>query len=227
MLNQDHSKFNNRNIVIFDIDGTLIKGQTQRIFLQILRNEGIISFYDNLLLTLWFLGYKFRIFKNTQRIREFAYRNLANIDVEIIAKIIETNFSKFSDRFFIKSRDIIERHKNQGDKLILVSATIEPIVIMICHSLLIEDFICTKLEVSNGKYTGKIIDKPTYGDEKISQVKNFLSNSLEIFNQTICYNDHISDLCLMLFADIPICVNPDRKLKKIAKKKNWEILYWQ
>jgi len=226
MLKQELPKFDTRNVVFFDIDGTLIRGQTQKIFLQILRNEGIIPFFDNLAISLWFLGYKFRILRNTQKIREFAYRKLDNIDVEIIDKIIEDNFSQFSDKFFSKSHDIIQRYKNQGDKIILVSASIEPIIIKICRSLNIDDYICTKLEVSNGKYTGKIIDKAIYGREKINQVKNFLSNSLEIFNQTICYNDHISDLYLMLFADIPICVNPDQKLKKIAKEKGWEIIYW-
>ena len=44
------------------------------------------------------------------------------------------------------------------------------------------------------------------------------------FKNSYFYSDSINDLPLLELVNKPIAVNPDQKLKSIAKKRNWHIL---
>ena len=41
------------------------------------------------------------------------------------------------------------------------------------------------------------------------------------------YGDSISDLTALKAVGNPVCVNPDKKLKKEALKRVWKILTWE
>ena len=60
-------------LVVFDVDGTLINEQTQKIFLNILRQERIATLSDFMILSFWFIAYKLHIIKDTNYIRNKAY----------------------------------------------------------------------------------------------------------------------------------------------------------
>lgn len=227
MIKKEQSEKEYKDLVLFDLDGTLIEGQTQKIFLGILKEERIINFHDYALIALWFFGYKLRIISDTQKIRNFAYNKLANRQLLEIEQIIENHFTEFRVKIFHNSFEIINKFKQQGDTIIIISASIEPIVKKICKEFCLEEFICTKLEVIDGKLTGNLSGVPLYGDERINQIKKYLSSSGRNFNMIYYYNDHFSDIGLMEFVDVPVCVNPDPKLKKIAVRKKWEILNWK
>lgn len=48
----------------------------------------------------------------------------------------------------------------------------------------------------------------------------------EVFlpEKVMAFSDGIFDLPFLKAADIAICVRPDRKLKKIALKENWDVI---
>ncbi len=215
-----------KNLILFDLDGTLIEGQTQKIFLGIMYKEGILSFWDYIKIYVWFISYKLGVTKDTQKVRVYAYKKLANQTVEKIERIIETHFSCFSNKIYPNSFNLINTFKKNGDEIFIISASIEPIVRKICNQFSINNYLCTKLEVDNDVFSGNISGIPLYGDEKIARIKNYIDNANKSYNMIYYYNDHVSDIGLMEFVDIPICVNPDFKLKNIAEKKKWEILYW-
>lgn len=215
-----------QDIILLDLDGTLIKGQTQKVFLEILRSEGIVRFYDYLFLTSWFIFYKFGFIGNPDKIRCYAYKKIANKSVSEIDNLIDNHFYKFQNRIFQESYNIIKKYKNKEAKLVVVSASIEPIVKKISQYLNIEDYLCTKLVTNNLRYTGEIAGFPMYGIEKLNSVKSYLFSTALGSNKLIYFSDHISDLHLMEFVDETICVNPDPKLRKLANKKKWKILFW-
>jgi phosphoserine phosphatase len=107
------------------------------------------------------------------------------------------------------------------------SASTEPVIQVICRELGIDDYIATKLRLLDGEtFTGKIEGRAMYGSQKVGACKDYLQRSTCTYTQTIFYADHISDLELLEFVDIPICVNPDFRLRRIAKARQWKILRW-
>ena len=214
-----------KTLVIFDVDGTLFKGQTQKVFLKLLRTQNICKFIDYFFISLWFIAYKLTIIKSTKKIREIAYSKLKGFKVSAIDKIISANFFLFKNRIFKESYNLINKHKKLNHNLLLISASVDPIIKKICNEFKMQEYLCTRLDVQNNKYTGNLLGDALYGNHKCIKIKEYIKKSKISFNSIIYYADHISDQPVFEFVDIPVCVNPDKKLKKIALEKNWEIIF--
>lgn len=217
-----------KELVIFDIDGTLLKGQSQKLLLNYVFKNKLIGFLTYLKIYLWFILYKAGIEKNPKKIMEYAYffiQGKTEADVELIIKdFFNTTLKKY---IFNEAVDVINSHKLNGRKIILLSNVVEILVREIANSLDIKDYIGTKLEVIDGKFTGKILDEIVYGKEKIMHLDNFIKNNDLSLSGSWSYGDHISDLCVLEKTEHPFAVNPDNDLRREAKKNNWPILIFK
>jgi HAD superfamily hydrolase (TIGR01490 family) len=120
----------------------------------------------------------------------------------------------------------IKWHLDQGHRVVILSASIEEIVRPVAEHLgLGQDYLCTRLAVENGRYTG-VLDGPLcYGSGKVEWVKQWLANNQLPFPDAAgyFYTDSSSDLPLLEMVAHPVAVNPSRKLAKIARARGWQI----
>jgi HAD superfamily hydrolase (TIGR01490 family) len=120
----------------------------------------------------------------------------------------------------------IEWHKNQGHRVVIISASIEEIVKLVAEYLgLGEDYLCTHLAVQNNHYTGELAGPLCHGPGKVHWAREWAVKNKLDFSQAIgyFYTDSSSDLPLLEMAAHPVAVNPSRKLAKIAKARGWTI----
>ncbi|MCB0164384.1 MAG: HAD family hydrolase [Anaerolineae bacterium] len=120
----------------------------------------------------------------------------------------------------------IEWHRQQGHRVVIVSASIEELVKPVAEVLgLGPDYLCTRLAVQRGQYTGQLDGPLCYGPGKVAWVKRWADLNQVSFPETIgyFYTDSASDLPLLELAKHPVAVNPSRKLAKIAKARGWPI----
>ncbi|OGD67940.1 hypothetical protein A3I18_01580 [Candidatus Campbellbacteria bacterium RIFCSPLOWO2_02_FULL_35_11] len=218
---------NNNGIVIFDVDDTLIRGQSQQLFIKYLLKRGLISYFVYIKIITWFILYKLGFVSDPKKIAEYSFKLFKGKSKEEIEKLSKDFFQKIlSKEFYEETLDIIKEHKNKGHKIILLSNAIEIIVGKISEHLNIPDYICTKLEVVNEIYTGKISGEITYGQNKVEKIKNYLSeNNIKLEEaESWGYGDHSSDIFVLELVKYPFAVNPDKKLRKVALERNWKIL---
>ena len=79
-------------------------------------------------------------------------------------------------------------------------------------------------EIIKDIFTGSLSGEPTFSKGKVRAVKNWCSeNNLKI-EESIFYSDSINDLPMLESCGIPIVVNPDDNLKKIALDRSYKIL---
>ena len=89
-----------------------------------------------------------------------------------------------------KAIEKINWHKNQGHKVVVVSASIECWLRPWCEKNSLE-LIATKLEIKDDIVTGKLLSKNCYGVEKVNRIKELYD--LEIFDYIYAYGDSIGD----------------------------------
>uniref|UniRef100_A0A7C3SNE7 HAD-IB family hydrolase n=1 Tax=Dictyoglomus turgidum TaxID=513050 RepID=A0A7C3SNE7_9BACT len=214
-----------KELVILDLDNVIIKDQSQKLLLKYLFKKKLIGFWYFLKIYLWFLFYRVGLVKSPKKVIEYAFRFLKDKKVEEIDKIADQFLNEIlKHNIFKEVIDIIEKHKKEDRELIIISNVIDIIVKKVANFLNIKNYIGTRLEIINDKFTGKILGDIVYGENKTKYFNNFIKENNLSFDKIWSYGDHITDLDILKIASNPIAVNPDRFLEREAKKNNWQIL---
>lgn len=130
----------------------------------------------------------------------------------------------------LRSKSMIEKHRAEGDRIIIASAAVDLIVDPIAERLNIAECVCTKMAYTDDdRLAGKLGGMNCYGKNKLLMVKQYLAQdpAFERANVHITmYSDSRSDLAIMAWADVGIAVNPSPRLAKIAPEHGFEIQDW-
>lgn len=200
--------------VFFDLDKTLIRKNSYEIVLNVLKRRKVISLSR-------FLYYKFILFfvRNIDKKMKKLAKVFAGVDVNRLDKIMKAFiFTEFDSIKNTKAVGELEKHNTNDKKIVLVTTSFEPIAKYAANFFHINEYVATKLEVKNGKYTGKISGKINYKDEKVLRLAKY--NFIESFG----YSDHNSDIPLLKKVAYRYAVNPNKKLRSYAKNHGWFIL---
>jgi phosphoserine phosphatase len=71
------------------------------------------------------------------------------------------------------------------------------------------------------------LGKICYGNEKLLRLEKYCEKVNSKISDAWYYADSISDLPVLSIVGSPVCVNPDRQLRKRVKEKNWLIFNWK
>lgn len=215
-------------LVILDLDNVIVKGQSQILLLNYLLEKKIISSFYYFKILAWFILYKIGITKNPRRIMEYAFSFLEGKDVSeieaVIGKFFETHLKKF---IFREMADIINKHKKEERRLVIISNAIDVIVEKIAEFLGVHNHIGTELAIVEGKFTGKIEGDIVYGDNKKTHLVKFIEENNLSLTHSWAYADHISDVVILELVGNPFVINPGRKMRKEAQKRKWPIIFFQ
>jgi len=123
---------------------------------------------------------------------------------------------------------LVQRHRDAGDLLAVVTATNEFITRPIARLFGIEALIATELERdSAGCVTGAIRGTPAFREGKVARVDDWLSArglALGDFESTVFYSDSTNDMPLLDRVSHPVATNPGPELERIAHERGWPIL---
>jgi len=122
--------------------------------------------------------------------------------------------------------EILHQHKQSGHIVVIVSATFSELLKVIGQKLGVSNIIGTKLEMIDGRYTGKIIKPLCFGENKVKLLKEFIEqNGLEIDSAaSFAYADSIFDVPLLKLVGNPVATYPDIYLRHFAEYNAWQIL---
>lgn len=215
-------KFFTMTLAIFDLDHTLINDDSDYLWGQYLvdnnlveadyykrKNEQFYEDYKNGILDInQFLAFSLRPLTEHPIEQLYAWRD--DFVTRIIKPVIAQNTPK-----------LIQQHKDEGRKCIIISATNRFVTEPIANLLDIPHLLSTEPEIINNQYTGKYIGTPTFKEGKIKALNEWMKENNENLNDSYFYSDSINDLPLLEQVTYPIVVNPDERLKAISLKNNW------
>ncbi len=114
-------------------------------------------------------------------------------------------------------------HRAEKHTLVLITATnsflAEPIAALLGFS----NLICTQLETSNGRFTGKISGVPAFQYGKVIRLSAWLQEKKLSLQGSWFYSDLHNDLPLLKMVDHPVMVTPDDTLKSYGLGRGWQI----
>lgn len=217
----------NRPLVFFDVDDTLVNGQTQKILGKYLYKNGKVSIAFVIKILFYFLMWRIGIVKNVVPIRKEAYKIIGGWEVSEVEKLLRECFSKeIRARIFPQALDLIKNHQMKGHEVVLTSGSIDCLLRIISKYIGANFVIATALKIENNKYNGEVVGPVIHGESKVRAILNFISEHDFSLEGSYAYSDDVSDLPLLRLVQNPVAVNPNKRLRKIAQLEGWPISYF-
>lgn len=118
----------------------------------------------------------------------------------------------------------IEEHRREGHIVAVISAATVYVVKLLAEYLRLGDnFLCTYLEVKDGKFTGRVVEPSCYGADKIYWAEKFVADHGADLAHAYFYTDSHTDLALLERVGHPVAVNPDIRLRRLAHRRGWPV----
>jgi HAD superfamily hydrolase (TIGR01490 family) len=215
-------------LALFDLDNTLLSGDSDFEWAQFLIEMGVIDrelyearnqhFYDQ---------YK----AGTLDIHEFldfqlkplsrhARRVLDGWHEEFMRNKVRGMMGK-------PAQDLVHRHRSAGDVCVIITATNSFVTWPIARAFGVEHLIATEPEQINGEFTGRVAGVPSFREGKITRLESWMDGrgwNWSSFADTTFYSDSLNDLPLLCRVKHPVAVDPDATLRAHAEQNAWRII---
>jgi HAD superfamily hydrolase (TIGR01490 family) len=213
------------NLAVFDLDNTLLAGDSDYLWGVYLVENGVVDA------------------EHYARNNERFYREYeaGTLDIHaygafVLQPLVERNLDFMLDlrARFIDERvapmvapgatALLERHRRDGDTLLITTATNRFVVEPIAALLGVPNLLATDPEVVDGRYTGRLHGTPNFQSGKVTRLRAWLDEQAGPYEQICAYSDSHNDIPLLEMADRAIAVDPDATLRAAAAQRGWDVI---
>lgn len=210
-------------LAIFDLDNTLIGGDSDYLWGEFLvknqlidgehyrrENERFYRDYQNGCLDI----YEYQAF-SLQPLTQHSMAQLQQWHQQFMQEMI-------APIMLPKAQSLIQQHRQQGDRLLIITATNTFITRPIGEKLGIHELIGTEPEVIDGRFTGRVAGIPSFQHGKVTRLNDWLAQHNEDLNDSYFYSDSHNDLPLLEQVTYPVAIDADPRLTEVARQKGWK-----
>ncbi len=214
------------NLALFDLDYTLLSGDSDHSWGQFLAAEGVVNGVEhNRRNDAFWAQYK----NGTLDIHQYLQFALSPIAGKTPAELAPLH-AKFMHQIIApmisdKAKALVAKHNT--DLCAIVTATNAFVTAPIAAHFGIAHLIACDVEIINGRYTGQPLGLPSFREGKTTRVETWLAGmdkTIDDFEQSWFYSDSLNDLPLLERVNRPVAVNPDSTLHAHALARGWPII---
>ncbi len=216
-------------LALFDLDGTLLAGDTDALWCAFLVEEGVLE-SDR------FAGANRDVAERYAR-GAIEPAEFAAFYAATLAGLGPVQWWPLRDRFVstivaprigAAAYALVSRHRNAGDRLVLSTATNRFLTEPIAALLGIADLLATDLEQNAaGEFTGRLAGTVNMRDGKVIRMRQWLAaqglGEPSLAAATF-YSDSINDLPLLCAVGSAVVVDPDPRLRDEAARRRWPVI---
>lgn len=215
-------------LAIFDLDNTLIAGDSDYSWGQFIVEEGLVERGKYTKLN----DYYYRAYQQGTLDLD-TYHGYLTMVCSHLRDLPMDRLLQSRDKFMAKkivplrlpkAEQLIHCHRSRGDELLIITATLNFITEPIVHQLGIDNLIASEEEIIDNRFTGKIKGVASYQEGKVTRYHEWLEARQMEVSCTYFYSDSHNDLPLLRAVDNAIAVDPDEQLRQVAIDNNWKII---
>lgn len=213
-------------IAFFDLDETITRSISGKALVSAAYKKGIMKKTD--LLNAVFLSALFGLkLMDPMKIIDKMVEWVKGISEKAIEDLcIEVSHDVLLPSVYPQAISEIEIHKTKNAKVVILSSALSPVCREMAKNLGIDDIVCSELEIKDGFMTGRPLGHLCFGDEKAVRLLRYCTTHNSSPQKAWYFGDSFSDLPPLNTVGNPVCVNPDKKLRKTAAEKGWKIMNW-
>lgn len=214
-----------RRLAVFDLDHTLLANDSDHLWGRWMIENGIVDAEQYARENERFYGL---YSAGTLDIHEYAAFSLRPLVEQPLARMLALR-ERFVAEWIVPAvapgaPALLEKHRAQGDELLITTATSRFITEPIAALLGVTNLIATDPEVHDGRYTGRIAGIPNFQGGKVQRLRDWLAQQAEPYAHLTAYSDSRNDIPLLEEAQAAIAVDPDAVLRATAQSRGWAII---
>ena len=210
----------------FDLDRTVIRRSSVLALAPAFRRAGLISRVDLARSAFWQLLFMLRG-ASAERVRSAAedgMKILKGFSVEEMQRLVGDAMEPvLRPLVYDEPLHLLRRHRERGEHVYIVSATLQEIVEHIAADLGFDGAIGSTCEIVDGVYTGRSL-RAAHGQGKADAIRELASVEGIDLGASTAYSDSYSDEPFLAAVGHPVAANPDRKLRRIARERGWQVV---
>ncbi|MDK2980765.1 MAG: hypothetical protein PWQ55_1112 [Chloroflexota bacterium] len=211
------------SLAIFDLDYTLVEGDCESLWCQYLLEQGLVDAAFVNRIVEYYIEYEtgkadFRAYEI------FLMESMAAMDPAALRRLR----AAFLERLRFRLRPYVVRwlnwHRNQGNQVLMITATNAFLARPMAELLHIQQLICTDVELRAECPTGRVRGTIPYREGKVALLEAWLMQRDLNLSGSWGYSDSYNDLPLLQRVQKPVAVTPDSNLYVHAVEHGWDIL---
>ena len=214
------------NLVLFDLDNTLLSGDTDVEWLEFLIDQKVLppsAQQDNLEMDRRYRSGEADAREYVRFYQRFYPPHSMASLLSLREKFMPT---RIEPRMLPAARALVQKN-NRQNLVAIITATNRFLTEPIAAAFGIEHLMATEPEMRNGRFTGDIVGAPCMREGKLEHLDRWLAargQALGDFSESWFYSDSVNDLPLLERVTHPVAVDPDARLQKAAAERGWRIL---
>lgn len=215
------------SIAFFDMDGTIVGGDTNDISIGEFVKRGIAR--PNIIKSLE--DYERQFYEGTLNVRDFlkfAVKPLVGMDKETLYKVLHDIVkTSIMPVVYPGAKRAIKFHNDRNDTVVIVTSTMDYLAEHIAEQLNIRYVIASPMEKKDGVLTGEISGIPAFQKDKVTRINMFLKEHELTLDDSYAYGDTVNDVPMLMMCTHRYAVNPNRILLESESIKEMTVVDWK
>jgi HAD superfamily hydrolase (TIGR01490 family) len=214
--------------VLFDLDNTLLGGDSDYEWAQFLIEQGVLERkrYER----------RNQVFFEQYKAGGLDIYAFLDFQLAPLAQYPRAQLDAWHARFMAQkilpiispaSRRLVTRNLQEGHLCAIVTATNSFVTAPIAREFGVTHLVATEPEESEGRFTGKVSGTPSFREGKVVRVEQWLAalgRRWDDFSESRFYSDSHNDLPLLERVTHPIAFHPDPTLEQTARSRGWDVI---
>jgi HAD superfamily hydrolase (TIGR01490 family) len=210
----------------FDMDRTLLTINSGSLWVRFLRRRGEISRWQYARALGWALEYKLSILDMHALAERLAADLTGQAEEDMVAKCVYWYRTEVQRTVAAPALAAIEEHRRRGERVLLLTSATNYIAAPVAEGVGLDGVICSRLEVAEGRFTGRMMRPICYGAGKVERAESWAESEGIDLRDTTFYTDSYTDLPMLERVGHPVAVNPDPRLRRAARQRGWPVRDW-
>ena len=211
-----------QKLAIFDLDNTLLKGDSDHAWGEFLIQKGLVDAVEYKKANDGF----FQDYNNgtldINAYLSFALKPIAGQSADALTALHgEFMATCVAPMRLVQADALLAKHREAGDYLLIITATNDFVTRPIAQLLGVDDILASNAEHIDGVYTGKPAGTPCFKEGKVTRLNEWLADNPFDLSEACFYSDSRNDIPLLEVVGHAVAVDADSALLAHAAKAGW------